>query len=246
MENDIGSIGPIRRIRQKPNLLYARSMTQSASSSLPSHAIDLDATPVPSSSVRKNHNVSGMYKEKGGNSIGGTPAVPSKSSEMASKILQTINIMASPREKTSPSKLTPSMLSGKALKSMEDLNSSQLLANVKDVKRLEGPSSALFPAVENTASQKLDSFEVNKLKKSVGPFDRMTSSQISTDKPDSAKEAASSVKSLDTATTSLVPPNQQKKKAFRMSAHEVSAYYDRASFLPSLLCALQTWISVSV
>ncbi|KAJ6720068.1 NUCLEAR PORE COMPLEX PROTEIN NUP1 [Salix viminalis] len=114
LDNDMGSVGPIRRIRQKSNLLPM--------------------------------SVGEPLKENGSSKVHGTSftPVPSKSSEMASKILQQLDVLVSSREK-SPAKLSPSMLRGQALRSLEDVDSSKLLEIVNDNKKLDAKHNTLLP-----------------------------------------------------------------------------------------------------
>ncbi|KAK8301484.1 hypothetical protein V6Z12_D04G024800 [Gossypium hirsutum] len=122
LDNDIGSVGPIRRIRQKSSLLSSRNLT------LPASAAPLSAHVVGTSSAGLD-----TLAETGGNSSPGTSftTVPSKSSQMASKIFQQLEMLVSPGEK-SPSMLSPSMLCGQARKSLVNVDSSKFLENVHD------------------------------------------------------------------------------------------------------------------
>ncbi|XP_052485723.1 nuclear pore complex protein NUP1 isoform X2 [Gossypium raimondii] len=122
LDNDIGSVGPIRRIRQKSSLLSSRNLT------LPASAAPLSAHVVGTSSAGLD-----TLAETGGNSSPGTSfaTVPSKSSQMASKIFQQLEMLVSPGEK-SPSMLSPSMLRGQARKSLANVDSSKFLENVHD------------------------------------------------------------------------------------------------------------------
>ncbi|TYI85819.1 hypothetical protein E1A91_D04G022700v1 [Gossypium mustelinum] len=122
LDNDIGSVGPIRRIRQKSSLLSSRNLT------LPASAAPLSVHVVGTSSAGLD-----TLAETGGNSSPGTSftTVPSKSSQMASKIFQQLEMLVSPGEK-SPSMLSPSMLCGQARKSLANVDSSKFLENVHD------------------------------------------------------------------------------------------------------------------
>ncbi|KAB2033482.1 hypothetical protein ES319_D04G021000v1 [Gossypium barbadense] len=122
LDNDIGSVGPIRRIRQKSSLLSSRNLT------LPASAAPLSAHVVGTSSAGLD-----TLAETGGNSSPGTSftTVPSKSSQMASKIFQQLEMLVSPGEK-SPSMLSSSMLCGQARKSLANVDSSKFLENVHD------------------------------------------------------------------------------------------------------------------
>ncbi|KAL1173902.1 hypothetical protein V6Z11_A05G444000 [Gossypium hirsutum] len=105
LDNDIGSVGPIRRIRQKSNLFSSRNLT------LPASAAPLSVHVVGTSSAGLD-----TLAETGGNSSPGISftTIPSKS-----------------REK-SPSMLSPSMLRGQARKNFSNVDSSKFLENVHD------------------------------------------------------------------------------------------------------------------
>ncbi|XP_040970421.1 nuclear pore complex protein NUP1 isoform X6 [Gossypium hirsutum] len=122
LDNDIGSVGPIRRIRQKSNLFSSRNLT------LPASAAPLSVHVVGTSSAGLD-----TLAETGGNSSPGISftTVPSKSSQMASKIFQQLEMLVSPGEK-SPSMLSPSMLRGQARKNFSNVDSSKFLENVHD------------------------------------------------------------------------------------------------------------------
>ncbi|TYI31330.1 hypothetical protein ES332_A05G445200v1 [Gossypium tomentosum] len=122
LDNDIGSVGPIRRIRQKSNLFSSRNLT------LPASAAPLSVHVVGTSSAGLD-----TLAETGGNSSPGISftTVPSKSSQMASKIFQQLEMLVSPGEK-SPSMLSPSMLRGQARKNLSNVDSSKFLENLHD------------------------------------------------------------------------------------------------------------------
>ncbi|OMO50245.1 hypothetical protein CCACVL1_30550 [Corchorus capsularis] len=215
LDNDIGSIGPIRRIRQKSNLLSSKSLSLAASGGpLSAHEAGT------SSASLDTHHVS-LPAENGDNSTphpGFTP-VPSKSSEMALKIFQQLDKLVSPREK-SPTKLSPSMLRGQALKSLENVDSSKFLENMHDCGNFSGAFTEL-PDIRDSTSHKQDKFEENSSKKPVVLFDKSGTIVNGVDTNSSMKENASSVKAADsTVIKSAVQPPQKKRQAFQMSAHE--------------------------
>ncbi|KAL1061075.1 hypothetical protein V6Z11_1Z047000 [Gossypium hirsutum] len=134
LDNDIGSVGPIRRIRQKSNLFSSRNLT------LPASAAPLSVHVVGTSSAGLD-----TLAETGGNSSPGISftTVPSKSSQMASKIFQQLEMLVYPGEK-SPSMLSPSMLRGQARKNLSNVDSSKFLENVHDSSKLSQEKSQAF------------------------------------------------------------------------------------------------------
>ncbi|KAA3464544.1 nuclear pore complex protein NUP1-like isoform X2 [Gossypium australe] len=207
LDNDIGSVGPIRRIRQKSNLLSSRNL------SLPTSA-------GPSAHIAGNSSAAlDTLAENGDNSSAGTSVttVPSKSSQTASKILQQLDMMVSPREK-SPTKLSPSMLRGQALKSIENVDSSKFLENMQDTDKL----STALPAVCESMSGKHDKAKENGSTMMVALPDKAVPAVNGADSNSLIKDNnMPSVKASDSsAIKSIVPQPQQKSRAFQMSAHE--------------------------
>ncbi|CAN6465122.1 unnamed protein product [Victoria cruziana] len=148
-ESDIGSNSSIRRIRQKSNLMPAFK-----GNCLPATPIPLSSprSDLLRSSVSSFQKPVQMPFQKGGSStsahtvengdnkyaLANFAVVPPQSSERARKILEEIDkTVSSPREKStelklaiarekSPAKLTVGMLGGKALRSMEDIETAKL------------------------------------------------------------------------------------------------------------------------
>jgi len=228
--NDIGSFGPIRRIRHKASLLSSKGLTLTNSDipvSITSSGIV--AVQQPSSSMQKpimtgevKHSRTKSSAENDHTMPSSSfPPLPSKSSEMASKILQQVDKMVSPKEKSSvlrlphvndnsPSKLSSSMLRGQALRSMETVDSSKLLDNLHD-NELNGTRSL------SASAQKLTS-KVSKVEnglKPVSPNDGLIPAATGSDSPVPRNQVISFGKSRDSSD----PPS--KKRAFCMSAHEV-------------------------
>ncbi|QHN78553.1 Nuclear pore complex protein [Arachis hypogaea] len=215
LDNDIGSVGPIRRVRQKSNLLYSKG---SSSLSIARSGAGGDYSQQPSSSSQNPT----LMDENVNDSKPGTsfPALPTKSSEMASKILQQLDKLVSPKEKSSesrlstvndisPMKLSPSMLRGQALRSMETVDSSKLLENMQDNK-LDGKVGNLFPGAQKLTLQK-DTVENRPLKLNA-PSD--------VDATNPKNQFMSSAKSVDSSMINSVSFHPQKKSAFHMSAQE--------------------------
>ncbi|KAK6156225.1 hypothetical protein DH2020_010473 [Rehmannia glutinosa] len=226
LDDELGSVGPIRRIRQKPNLLASRIHHTTHGLGMSSHAkqkLPLIGEP--------SHKVSKTFGENENENVPSTSyaRVPSQSSEVATRILQHLETLTS-KEKSSESKLvarrdkspmtlTPSMLSGQALRSMEDLGSSKLLLDVHDDPKLGDRSNATVPDARDFSTQRREKVEENGPNKSVAPSDKWN--------PIMENDSAVSLQASTPSTSAAVsvvkhgasqPP--QKKRAFRMSAQE--------------------------
>ncbi|KAJ0982615.1 hypothetical protein J5N97_010870 [Dioscorea zingiberensis] len=148
LERDHGTFGPIRRIRQKSNLISPLKGISTPSG---------NRLPIPSTlgrdafsgftSIQKplqfNERKYGLDSQdvKNGDDRSldeNDPHIPAQSSEMARKILQQLDKLVSPPKvksselkgismDKSPSKLTLPMLQGKALRTMEDIDSSKFV-----------------------------------------------------------------------------------------------------------------------
>ncbi|XP_028799423.1 nuclear pore complex protein NUP1 [Neltuma alba] len=227
LDNDIGSLGHMRRVRQKSNLITSRGLSASVSDSPLSiirSGVRADPTQQPSYMMQKplllneaRHSDKKLSSENINDTIPGTtvPNISSKSSEMASKILQQLDKLVSPKEKSSelkmltdkdnsPAKLSPSMLRGQALRSMETVDSSKFLDHMRN-----NNSDGLCQNL--SADTKLIS---PKEKLEHDPF--VTSVGFSMPR----KEIVSSAQSVDSSIVKPVSQPPQKSRAFRMSAHE--------------------------
>ncbi|RDX93914.1 Nuclear pore complex protein NUP1, partial [Mucuna pruriens] len=242
LDNDIGSVGPVRRIRQKSNLLYSKGSCSPISGSFLSVArsgMVMDTAQPPLPSMQKpilldevKHSHMKLSKENVDDIIPNSsfPSLPSKSSEMASKILQQLDKLVSPKEKSSelrlpivsdnsPTKLSPSMLHGQALRSMEMVDSSKLLDNIHGNK-LDGPFGNLSGSAQNQKfNSQRDKVENGPLKL-VAPSDGLLPFVTTADATDPRNQVLSSAKSGDSFMMKSVSDPPQKKRAFHMSAHE--------------------------
>lgn len=240
----MGSVGPIRRIRQKSNHLFPKGLSlPSSSTSIPVSGIGSEsAQHLQSTKVHPFSSTGGkalyssetkrnLSKMSTGSENAMTPSsfpqIPLRSSEMASKILEQLDKLTPPKEKSSelkllsvrnnsPTKLSPSMLHGPALRSLEDVDSAKYLDNVEGVRSNNA---------RDLTSQKKDKIEENSPLKFKVPSDK----SIST-----GDCVGSSVPTKDTVSgsglqVSCVGPSLPTKCAFQMSAHEV------CGFLPSSL-----------
>ncbi|RVW78767.1 Nuclear pore complex protein NUP1 [Vitis vinifera] len=136
------------------------------------------------------------------------PSPKEKSSELK---------LAAAREK-SPAKLTPTMLRGQALKSLENVDSSKILENVPNNNKLSDMLTACVPDARDSTFQKPDKVQNGPTKF----FDGSISVVNNVDTTTSSKGTMPSVKTADSAMmNSAIHPPTQKKRAFQMSAHEV-------------------------
>ncbi|KAF3434398.1 hypothetical protein FNV43_RR25501 [Rhamnella rubrinervis] len=234
LDNEIGSFGPIRSIRQKQSFLSSRGLSSPVSGNIPISGGGLGSeTSKKPSSMQKLNSF-----ENGANTVPGSSfsSVPSKSSEMASKILQQLDKLVSPKDKSSeskvltlmdksPTKLSSSMLHGQALKSLEAVDSSKFLGNVQDNSKLDGLVDNAIPDALDVASLKQDMVRENGPLKIVAPCDKATVVN-GVDSAVPKKDMLPSVENTVSATPISVAYPPQKKRAFKMSAHEDSLELD--------------------
>ncbi|XP_057476049.1 nuclear pore complex protein NUP1-like [Actinidia eriantha] len=142
---------------------------------------------------------------------------------MATRILQQLEMLV-PKEKSSegklvtareksPSRLTPSMLRGQALRSPENVDSSRILRN-----DLEDLNNIYLPDARDTTSEKQNKVEVNGSKKFV-VFHYTWAPVVVSDITDSVKDTVPDVNTESSIKPHLTQP-PQKKWTFHMSAHE--------------------------
>ncbi|KAJ7970648.1 Nuclear pore complex protein NUP1 [Quillaja saponaria] len=239
VESDLGSVGPIRRIRQKSNLLSSKGLSIPASGSPLSASgsrVGIGTTQHASSSMQKplllgeaKHFHMKMSTENVDDTMPATsfPPLPSKSSEMGSKILQQLDKLVLPKEKSeirlptvvdkAPTKLSPSMLHGQALRSLENVDSSKFLEDIRDYNELEN-------LVNNTSGaqcltpQNQDKVGNGSLR-IISSSERLAPDVTDVDSTFSNKNTVSITMTVDSSVIKPVsdPP---KKQAFHMSAHE--------------------------
>lgn len=190
-------MGPVRRMRQKSNLS--------------SRSLALPASESPLSVRAIGGQKSAHTSKDGAEDIPGSSfnLVPSKSTEMASKILHQLDKLVSTREK-SPSKLSPSMLRGPALKSLQNVEAPKFLDNLPE-KTANSPGSSYQKKDKSRVS---GSREVLALSEKTGAVD-------GTSKTGSSKDQETRGKGAYLPLTSSLEEHPPKKRAFRMSAHEV-------------------------
>ncbi|GER56677.1 nucleoporin-related [Striga asiatica] len=223
LDDELGSVGPIRRIRQKHLLASGLHST--------THGVRIGSHAKQKSQLigEQSHKAPKAVGENDNESvpISNYPRVPSKSSEVASKILQHLEKMT-PKEKSSESKfvdrkeksrltLTPNMLSGQALRSMEDVNSSKLL-DVQDDHMLGDKSNITLADAHDFSMQKKEKIEENGPKEHVDSLDKWHP-VLHNDSVVSLKASMPST-SASGSTVKTGASHPQKKRAFRMSAQE--------------------------
>ncbi|KAE9621169.1 hypothetical protein Lalb_Chr01g0010681 [Lupinus albus] len=232
--NDIGSVGPIRRIRHKSNLLSSKGLAlpHSGSSLFISRSrVGVDAAQQPSSSMQRPvllDEVKHSHMKLSAENIDVSfPPLPSRSSEMASKMLQQLDKSVSLEEKsselrlptlkaTSSMKLSSSMLRGQALRSMETVDSSKFLDNIQD-NELYGTIGNSSASAEKLTSQ-IDKVENDPLKL-IAPIDGPVPIVTIADATVPRKQVINIAKSGDSSMARPVSYSQ-KKRAFHMSVHE--------------------------
>ncbi|KAK9078686.1 hypothetical protein SSX86_002743 [Deinandra increscens subsp. villosa] len=144
--DDIGSGGPMRRIRQKANLL-------SQQSSLSKYKNDLGSS--QKLLLRNEPDPKGKQPvEETGETIKRNQSygfVPTESSQMALKIFEQLERM-SPKEKLSGSKLAGTT---------KKIDSPKLLSSSQDNQKLEGKNRVLFPDAHESSFQSKDTVKEN-------------------------------------------------------------------------------------
>ncbi|XP_077225695.1 uncharacterized protein LOC143858895 [Tasmannia lanceolata] len=253
LDNDIGSVGLIRRTRQKSNLM---SESKDFNISVRGSPLSIPLTPVISgalqgsiSSIQKpvpldeSKNVTSHLRATEDRiSTAAFSSVPPQSSEMARKILQHLDkLVPSPKEKSSefklamardrsPTKLTRNMLHGRALRSMDDIESPKL-PNVQRSDSLDGLNGIPILGSGNSISQKKDRVEENGSIKttdvgltSVSKADHMENAIVS------VKDTVSGMRPVDSVGFGFAPNLPRNKRGFQMSAPEDSLELDDDSY----------------
>ncbi|KAJ8526333.1 hypothetical protein K7X08_028810 [Anisodus acutangulus] len=189
LDDDLGSVGPMRRIRQKPNLSFGASR--------PSARV--------ASAANLHPEVSKVVGDVEDNKTTPTRhvAIPPKSRETAAKILEQLE------------KITPNMLHGRALRSLEDLDSPKLLQSAQDSYKLENWSKILSP---NPCESKQSEIKQNGYKSSVSESTVLAKKDTIFSFKDTQPIAETN--SLEKNKSAAQPPH--KKRAFKMSAYEDS------------------------
>ncbi|KAM7267586.1 hypothetical protein ACFE04_009752 [Oxalis oulophora] len=181
LDNDIGSAGPIRRIRQKSNLQPPKNLS------------------LPVSETPLSTKGSGTGSDR-----------PSKSSDMATRILEQLDKLVSPKEKSSR-KLSPSMLRAPALKSLVNVDTSHVLENALGDSKKDGVFSTIFTNTRDTMLPK-SRLEENGPRIPQDLYGMTTSVANGVQTSDLSKDIQPAARITDT--------EFPQKQAFKMSAHE--------------------------
>ncbi|KAI3517117.1 hypothetical protein L1887_16325 [Cichorium endivia] len=192
LEDDFGSGGPLRRTRQKPNLLLQSRDKR-----------ELGYTTFQQPMLLRNE------PEENRSTITDI-SVPTKSTQTATKIFQQLEKLS---PKKSPTKLTSTMLHGQALRSLEKVDSPKFVATSNDTKKLEVQKRD--NEVKNKGKEKV---EENGERKFPVPFNMLTT--VNGDVGVSLKENAQIVTIDDSITLKVPIEPPPKKRAFQMSAPE--------------------------
>ncbi|XP_075496684.1 nuclear pore complex protein NUP1 isoform X2 [Primulina tabacum] len=229
LDDDPGSVGPMRRLRQKPYLLASKiPVIAHGVESGSDLALVTSKQKLPLVVEQKNR----VSKIAGQNEDDSTPSasyacVSSKSTEVAARILQHLEKLT-PMEKSSESKLaavrekstfrlTPSMLRGQALRSMEGVDSSKLLLAVQDDQKLEDRSDVALSHDRDSTFERTGKVE-NGDKETV-IVSAMLNPAVKNEFLESSSIPGPSI-TADSAVKNSVAERPQTKRAFRMSAQE--------------------------
>ncbi|XP_048325364.2 nuclear pore complex protein NUP1 isoform X1 [Ziziphus jujuba] len=156
-------------------------------------------------------------------------SVLTKSSEMDSKILQQLDKLILPKDKLSepnlptstdksPTNMSPSMLHGQALKSLEAVDSSKFLGDVQD--KLDASLDKKIPDARDTTSFEQDTVEESGRLKIVTSCDEATDVVNDVDSAVPKKNISMNSDSTVSDAPIFVASPPQKKWAFRMSVPE--------------------------
>ncbi|KAL8551907.1 hypothetical protein ACS0TY_000813 [Phlomoides rotata] len=222
-DDEVVSVGPMRRIRQKSNLLAPRFHHSAQGVGVGPHSKQRPEL----MGDRRNDSAMKNIVENETQNVPSTSyaRVPSRSSEVAAKILQQLEKL-SPKEKSSESKLvaarekwplksTAGVLSGQAHRSREDVGSSKLLLDDQKF-----GDNAMLPDARDSSPWKQVNAEENYHNASIfssGP----SNSVLNNDSAVTLRTSKPSIGTADLVKTGVSQP-PQKKRAFRMSAEEDS------------------------
>lgn len=195
--DDIGSGGPIRRIRQKASLL-------SQGSALSKHKSEF-ASSQKLKAVEENGETSRRNL--------GYASVPTESTQMASKIFEQLERM-SPKEKPSGSRL--------GLGSMDKVDSPKYLLSSQDNQKSEGQHHVRSPDARESTSQNKDKVEENIPRKFAVPHTVLSSRNVNS----MVTRGNSLIVTNNDSKLKLPAEPPQKKRAFFMSANEDSLEVD--------------------
>ncbi|KAK1416554.1 hypothetical protein QVD17_32345 [Tagetes erecta] len=208
LDEDIGSGGPLRRIRQKANLI-----SQSDKKEL--------GYPVFHQPSGEGQTL--LLTNEPEPKVPNYASVPTKSTQTANKILQhldkpsrieksSVSTLSGMRD-NSPNELRLDMLHGQALRSLEKVDSPKFLPRSHDIQK---------PMASESTLQSKDKTEENCVSKFPLSHNMLTS--VGVDKTDTLKDKAPIVEIADLPSKVIEEP--QKRHAFQMSAPEDSFEMD--------------------
>jgi len=246
-EGSIGSFGLVRKTRQKPNLAFQKSCSLAA----------LEEQQPPSSTQKllsmgapKQKCIDRLTNENVDTPGRNMVSVSSKSSEMASKILQQLDERASlHKEKLlevkiaatkdkEPARLSSSKLCGQALRSLEHINSSKFV-DIAYNSSLDDLSGKLLHDTRKSSSKKQEKFEGGSPSKlfassdttptiqedSLNKFIQAIDGRLEFMKIELWNNVVELLNKKDTVLThsmvGITHPQSKKKSAFRMNVAEV-------------------------
>ncbi|KAL3630067.1 hypothetical protein CASFOL_023051 [Castilleja foliolosa] len=204
LDDELGFEGSLRRTRQKSNLLASGS-----------HHTTKDRGVID---VGENENESVPTSNYA--------RVSSKSSEVATKILQHLEKLTPKelseskvvaRREKSPSTLTPSMLSGRGLRTMDDVNSSKVLSDVHDHK-LGDRSNATLADARDFSMQKQEKIDENGPKEVVAPSYKWN--HVANNDSVVSLKSSTRITNANNSNVKSGSSQPQKRRAFRMNAQE--------------------------
>ncbi|GKC30377.1 hypothetical protein Tco_1037671 [Tanacetum coccineum] len=205
--DDLGSGGPMRRIRQKANLYSQGSSLSKHKSELDSSAQRLLVSSEPEQKSSKAIVENGETSKRNS----GYASVPTESTQMASKIFEHLERM-SPKEKPSSSRLA-----GTIEKSATKLTSNLALGSLDKVES----SKFLLSSQNNNESEGQHCIEENGPKRFAVPLNVLSSMNGNSTAP--VQGNAPTTNADSTLALPAEPP--QKKRAFQTSALEVRVLF---------------------
>nr|GEW23996.1 hypothetical protein [Tanacetum cinerariifolium] len=227
LDDDIGSGGPLRRTRQKANLLTLRDKRELGYTAVqqPDHASQKlllmnNSEPKVVKGAEQNRDTS-MH---GSGSVSGYTNVPTKSTQTATKILQHLeksDLKENSGSTKSPTKLTLDMLHGQALRSLEKQDPPKLLSYSHDIQKSEVQHHERLHDNRELTSKGKEKVEDNGPRKV--PIPRNMMSSVNGELSVTSKDKAPAVRINETPLKLRVEPPQQKH-AFQMSAPEDDSF----------------------
>ncbi|KAF9591805.1 hypothetical protein IFM89_007360 [Coptis chinensis] len=247
LDSDIGSVGPIRRIRQKTIMMSPpKNLSLSTSGSALSISINGNGSDIAQGSRSQMlldepkdniSNIRSVENENNGILKTSSAFVSTQSSEMAEKILMHLDqTPPTPKEKLaelklavarekSPTKLTHNMLHGKALRSLEHIDSSKLLYNVPHPVACDSQDAGHLGEARDSTFHKQDKLENGGPTLAVASDKKLAPKENGLQTKASTNENMSSGKASESEICGIDACPSQKKRPFRMSAHELCYAY---------------------